>query len=120
MRTLVARLSMAVVIASLAGPSGAVSQVSDAGVMTVDEVVARALADNPDLRAVRAEVGDLLHLTVQAPSPDVVELEGLGRFAPVDATSPARFNFFLESSGQFPIRLQESGREIGRLSVAAG
>jgi hypothetical protein len=68
---------------------------------------------------VRAHVGDLLNLTVKVPSPDVVELDGLDRFDPADASTPAHFSFFLDRPGQFPIRLQESGREVGRLIVAA-
>jgi hypothetical protein len=67
---------------------------------------------------VRARVGDLLKLSVKAPSPDEVELVGLGRFQAVDESSPARFEFFLERAGTFPIRLQESDREIGELRVA--
>ena len=67
----------------------------------------------------RTQVGDLLHLVVRAPSPDVVELDGTGRFASVDSSTPARFNFFVENPGTFPIRLQETGQEIGRLVVSA-
>jgi hypothetical protein len=67
----------------------------------------------------RARTGDLLHLVVRAPSPDEVELQGLGRFQSVDESSPARFDFFLVLPGTFPIRLQESGRVLGRLVVAA-
>jgi hypothetical protein len=68
---------------------------------------------------VRARVGNLVHLVVRAPSPDVVELDGTGRFASVDPSTPARFNFFVENPGTFPIRLQETGEEIGRLVVSA-
>jgi hypothetical protein len=68
---------------------------------------------------VHARVGNLLNLVVRAPSPDVVELDGTGRFASVDPSTPARFNFFVENPGTFPIRLQESGQQIGRLVVSA-
>lgn len=68
---------------------------------------------------VRARVGNLVHLVVRAPSPNVVELDGTGRFASVDPSTPARFNFFVENPGTFPIRLQETGEEIGRLVVSA-
>jgi hypothetical protein len=88
-----------------------------AGASEISGTVDAEASEEP---VVRASVGDLLHLTVKAPSPDVVELDGLGRFAPVDSSTPARFSFFLDSAGAFPIRLQDSGREIGRLSVAAG
>jgi hypothetical protein len=68
---------------------------------------------------VRTRTGDLLHLVVRAPAPDEVELQGLGRFESVDESSPARFDFFLVLPGTFPIRLQQSGRVLGRLVVDA-
>ena len=68
---------------------------------------------------VRGRVGDLLHLEVRVPGPEEVEIVGTGRFASGDATTPARFEFFLEQTGKFPIRLQNSGREAGRLDVSA-
>jgi hypothetical protein len=82
------------------------------------EVTQTVDSEGPEEAVIRARVGDLLHLVVKAPSPDVVELDGLGRFASVDPSTPARFNFFLDNPGRFPIRLQESGREIGRLLVS--
>ncbi len=66
---------------------------------------------------VRATVGDLLQLAVRVTSPEEVALVGTGRFATADADTPARFNFFLDSAGTFPIHLQESGRDVGRLVV---
>ena len=76
-------------------------------------------AEGAEPAVVRARVGDLLNLVVRAPSPDVVELDGTGRFDSVDSSTPARFNFFVEDPGTFPIRLQETGQEIGRLVVSA-
>jgi len=76
-------------------------------------------AEGSEPAVVRARVGDLLNLVVRAPSPDVVELDGTGRFDSVDSSTPARFNFFVEDPGTFPIRLQETGQEIGRLVVSA-
>jgi hypothetical protein len=76
-------------------------------------------AQGAEPAVVRARIGDLLNLVVRAPSPDVVELDGTGRFASVDSSTPARFNFFVENPGTFPIRLQETGQEIGRLVVSA-
>src|SRR3954451_1738632 len=65
------------------------------------EITRTVDADAAEEPVVRAQVGDLLHLSVKAPSPDVVEIQGLDRFAPVDASSPALFDFFLDSSGAF-------------------
>jgi len=97
---------------ALAGPSGG----TGAGAREVNRTVD---AEGAEPAVVRARTGDLLNLVVRAPSPDVVELDGTGRFASVDSSTPARFNFFVENPGTFPIRLQESGREIGRLVVSA-
>ena len=82
------------------------------------EVTHTVNAEGAEPAVVRTQVGDLLHLVVRAPSPDVVELDGLGRFTSVDSSTPARFNFFVENPGTFPIRLQETGQEIGRLVVS--
>ncbi|MDX6671504.1 MAG: hypothetical protein QOI91_1867 [Solirubrobacteraceae bacterium] len=68
---------------------------------------------------VRVRRGALLRLQVKSPSPDEVELVGLGRFEPVDRFSPARFEFFALRGGTFPIRLRGTGRVIGRLVVDA-
>ena len=87
-----------------------------AGAREVDRTVD---AEGAEPAVVRARVGDLLNLVVRAPSPDVVELDGTGRFDSVDSSTPARFNFFVEDPGTFPIRLQETGQEIGRLVVSA-
>jgi hypothetical protein len=83
------------------------------------EVTRTVNAEAAEPAVVRARVGDLLHLVVRAPSPDVVELDGTGRFDSVDSSTPARFEFFVETPGTFPIRLQETGQEIGRLVVSA-
>jgi hypothetical protein len=97
---------------AVAGPSGGTGAGAREVTRTVD-------AEGAEPAVVRTQVGDLLNLVVRAPSPDVVELDGTGRFASVDSSTPARFNFFVENPGTFPIRLQESGREIGRLVVSA-
>ena len=52
-------------------------------------------------------------------SSTVIVPEAPGASVSVDSSTPARFDFFVESPGTFPIRLQESGQEIGRLVVSA-
>jgi hypothetical protein len=84
------------------------------------EVTRSVSAAAPEPAVVRARAGDLLNLTVAAPSADEVELVGLGRFQAVDEFSPARFNFFLSRVGTFPIRLRERDRDIGRIVVNQG
>src|SRR5262245_50989326 len=78
MSSLAGRLCAAVMIATLASWSVVLAQGNDPGGMTVDEVVVRALADNPDLRAVRAEVDAAVGRVHQAglrPNP-MLELGG--------------------------------------------
>src|SRR3954452_19799541 len=43
-------------------------------------------AEGSEPAVVRTQVVDLLSLVVRAPSPDVVELDGTGRFASVDSS----------------------------------
>jgi hypothetical protein len=94
------------------GGTGGTAAVAHEVTQTVD-------SDGPEEAVVRAREGDLLHLTVKVPSPDVVELAGLGRFESADASTPAKFDFFLDQAGQFQIRLQEAGRQVGQLLVTA-
>jgi hypothetical protein len=79
-----------------------------------------AIVDGSSRRpaVVRVHLGTLLHLRVKAPAPDSVELQGLDRFEPTDQYLPARFDFFVQRRGTFPIRLRYAGRTIGRLVVA--
>jgi outer membrane protein, heavy metal efflux system len=113
MRTLVGRLSVAVAIAVLVDPSGAFAQVSDAGVMTVDEVVARALADNPDLRAVRAELdaaGGRLRQAGLRPNP-MLELGGQKAISP-DSNVNVSLTLPLDLNGRVDGRVGVASREV--------
>jgi hypothetical protein len=97
-------------------PSPPVAQpVPPAGGDTVDlELsVARAGARN----VVRARVGELVRLVVFAREPGSVELSGYDLTEPVDAASPAEFEFFADRAGIFTVRLVESGALVGRLRV---
>ncbi len=99
------------VIAGLvvAAPLRIFAQETGAGVMTVDEVVARALADNPDLRAVRAEVDAAVGRVKQAglrPNP-MLELGGQKAISPDNN---------LNIGVTLPLDL--NGRVDGRVGVA--
>jgi hypothetical protein len=74
---------------------------------------ARAGARN----VVRANVGDLVHLVVSEPVPGSVGLSGYDLIEPVDADSPAEFDFVADQAGTFTVRLLESGAVVGRLRV---
>ena len=66
---------------------------------------------------VRAQEGELVHLVVSGRVPGSVELSGYDLIEPVDAASPAEFDFFADHAGTFSVRLLESGAVVGRLRV---
>ena len=66
---------------------------------------------------VRTQVGELVHLVVTGREPGSVELSGYDLIEPVDAASPAEFDFFADRAGTFAVRLLESGVLVGRLRV---
>ncbi len=113
MRTLVGQLSVALAIAILADASGAFAQGGDASAMTVDEVVARALADNPDLRAVRAEVDAAAGRVRQAglrPNP-MLELGGQKAISP-DSNLSVGLTVPLDLNGRVDGRVGVATREV--------
>ena len=68
-------------------------------------------------KTVRARVGDLIDLTVAAPGPDTVTIEGYDQIQPADPDSPARFSFFADQQGNFDVTLQQAGTLAGRLEI---
>jgi outer membrane protein TolC len=93
----------------VAFPLQTFAQGADAGVMTVDDVVARALADNPDLRAARAEVDAAVGRVRQAglrPNP-MLEVGGQKAISPDN-------NFSIGVT----LPLDLNGRVDGRVGVA--
>jgi hypothetical protein len=85
-----------------------------ARVIVVEEALA---ADAPRPVTLRASVGSLIRLTVNATAPDTVTIDE--RSAAVDERTPARFEFFAERAGSFPIALVEAQRTVGTLEVTA-
>lgn len=74
---------------------------------------------------VRARAGDLVRLTVAAAAPGTVTIDGLDRLEPVDPDTPARFEFFADRPGAFPVRLalasqgeSEAPPAVGRLEIS--
>jgi len=103
------------VIAGLvvAAPLQIFAQGTGAGVMTVDEVVARALADNPDLRAVRAEVdaaGGRLRQAGLRPNP-MLELGGQKAISP-DSNLSIGVTLPLDLNGRVDGRVGVAQREL--------
>jgi len=68
-------------------------------------------------KTVRARVGDLIDLTVEATEPDTVTIEGYDEIQPADPDSPAHFSFFADEPGTFDVTLQEAGTVVGRLRI---
>src|SRR5262245_18993532 len=113
MRTLGRRLGVAVALAVLADGAVACAQGRDASVMSVDEVVARALADNPDLRAVRAEVDGAVGRVQQAglrPNP-MLELGGQKAISP-DSNLNIGLTLPLDLNGRVDGRVGVAQREL--------
>ena len=113
MCALVGRLGVAFAIALLVSPSGALAQAGDASVMSVDEVVARALADNPDLRAARAEVdaaGGRLRQAGLRPNP-MLELGGQKAISP-DSNLSIGVTLPLDLNGRVDGRVGVATREL--------
>ncbi|HEX7297696.1 MAG TPA: hypothetical protein VF257_01735 [Solirubrobacteraceae bacterium] len=73
----------------------------------------------PSDRAVRARVGDVVRLSVRAPSADVVEVPSLAVEEPVDAGAPAELLFVADRAGRFRVRLRDADQAIGTLHVVS-
>ena len=71
----------------------------------------------PSRREVKAQVGDVVRLTISAPASDTVELPDLSLEQPVDPGVPAEMLFVADQSGSFRVRLRESGETVGTLRV---
>jgi hypothetical protein len=68
---------------------------------------------------VRARAGDTIRLAVRGDMPDAVELRGLDEIEPVEAGSPARFEFLAEAAGEHAIVLLDADRRVGLLDIRA-
>jgi hypothetical protein len=74
-------------------------------------------ASLPSAREVRARIGDVVRLTVRAPSADVVQVLSLAVEEPVDPGAPAELVFVADRAGRFGVRLRDAGEAIGTLRV---
>lgn len=71
----------------------------------------------PRRREVRARVGDVVRLTVEARTSDVVELGDMALEQPVDPAVPTQLEFVADRAGTFPVRLRDAGEAVGTLRV---
>jgi cobalt-zinc-cadmium efflux system outer membrane protein len=102
-------VALAVTVAAVIGLSAAAGAQSGAAGMTIDELVARAVADNPELKASRAEIDAATGRRRQAglrPNP-MLELGGQKAFSPDNN---------LNVGVSLPLDL--NGRREGRIAVA--
>ena len=74
-------------------------------------------ATMPREKEVRARVGDLVTLTVEAKDIGGVEVPDFGESEPVAPGSPALFDLLPTQRGRFPVRSAGTGEEIGVLVV---
>jgi hypothetical protein len=74
----------------------------------------------PAQAEVRARVGDLVTLTVEAEDIGGVEVPAFGESEPVAPGSPALFDLLPTEPGRFVVRSAESGGQIGVLIVEEG
>jgi outer membrane protein, heavy metal efflux system len=113
MRALGAQLRCSMVLAILVAPAASLAQGPETGVVTIDEVVARALADNPDLRAARAEVDAATGRLRQAglrPNP-MLELGGQKAIGP-DNNLTLGVTLPLDLNGRVDGRVGVATREV--------
>lgn len=79
-----------------------------------------ATGELPADETVRARVGDVVVLRVQAPAADVVRIDALGLDADTSPELPARLEFVAAQEGRFPVVLEQAGRRVGTLVVTGG
>lgn len=72
----------------------------------------------PDRTPVKAQVGDLVSLTVKARTPDVASIAGLGITFGVAPQEDTPLQFMADTPGTFPVTLQSAGTRIGTLEIA--
>jgi hypothetical protein len=78
----------------------------------VTQAISASTAEPP---TARAQVGDLLELSIAVPGPVTLTIAGLNRFASGDRDTPVRFSFIVREPGTFPVKRLEDGAVIARL-----
>jgi hypothetical protein len=89
-----------------------------AGVIEAQQVTARLDADRSSRARVRAREGDTVVLDVSGDVADSVEIPDLDVVEPIDRDSPAHIEIYVDTPGDYPIRLLDSGRMLGVLQVS--
>src|SRR4051794_11615177 len=71
----------------------------------------------PAQKVVRARVGDLVSLTIAAPSAGDAAIDSLGVSAPADPIVPGTLEFVAEDVGRFPVTAGEPPSQVGMVVV---
>jgi hypothetical protein len=77
--------------------------------------VEQTLDADAEAATVQARVGDLVQLRVIARAPDSVLFAGQTEV--VDPDSPARFELYADTPGEYPVRLVDAARLVGTVLV---
>ena len=72
----------------------------------------------PSATPVAASVGDIVRLRIRSNLPNRVLIDGLGVTAPVGPGSEGLVELVTDQPGNWPVRLDPSGAQIGMLEVA--
>lgn len=126
LRTVLITLAVVLLVTSIIGAS---ASDDDQAVKPPESTTAqrgRDLVADPTARGtlprdkvVRAQVGQLVTLTVQSPLFDSVTVAATGETEAVSPGAPAEFSFVADRPGSFPVSLDSSGRRLGRVVVTA-
>jgi hypothetical protein len=71
----------------------------------------------PGTRSVRARVGDLVSLTITTEEPTDLSIDALGLSASASPQVPAVLEFVASDEGRYPVRVEQTGAELGVLVV---
>ncbi len=71
----------------------------------------------PRNEVIRAQVGDIVELSVTSDRPDSVEIEALSLTDAVDRGAPARFSFLATEPASALVRYTVAGKVAGRLVI---
>jgi hypothetical protein len=91
---------------------------TEAPAQPVDPTVDVTLDTGNNERLVEVAQDDVVHLTVRANALDVVELRGLDLLQEIAPETPAEFDLYADTPGDYPIVLTSEDKTIGTLSVS--
>jgi hypothetical protein len=66
---------------------------------------------------VRARVGDLVSVEVDATTTDTAQIVALGVQAPVEPDLPGQLEFLADQAGRFAVTLRDAGTRVGTVQV---